>query len=85
MYEIFTANKKTEKRLREVLNARGDAREKLQKVMSDPRRGSGAHPLHGQLAGKWSCWLGSNVRMIYTIDDVQKRLLVEAVGTHDIY
>jgi len=47
-------------------------KEKLDKLKIDPRRNLGAHPLHGRLEGKWSCWLGSNIRMIYSINDIEK-------------
>ena len=85
MYLIYTANTKTEKRLKEYLSLRLDVRDKLDRLKLEPRRASGAHPLHGKLAGKWACWLGSNVRMIYIIDDKNKRIIVEAVGSHKIY
>ena len=61
MYKIFTANSKTEKRIMEYLLIRTDIKEKLNKLATDPRRANGAHPLHGRLTGKWSCWLGSNI------------------------
>lgn len=51
----------------------------------DPRRANGAHPLHGRLEGKWSCWLGYNIRMVYSIDDRQEMIIIEAVGSHKIY
>ena len=60
MYEIYVANNKTEKRLREYTHLRKDISEKLQRLKLSPRTEIGAHPLHGKLAGKWSCWLGSN-------------------------
>jgi hypothetical protein len=56
MYSIFIANRKTEKRLREYISSRQDIKEKLDKLKVDPRREIGAHPLHGRLEGKWSCW-----------------------------
>jgi len=37
------------------------------------------------LKGKWSCWLGLKIRMIYEIDDLNKLIIVEAIGTHKIY
>ncbi|MEK6850889.1 MAG: type II toxin-antitoxin system mRNA interferase toxin, RelE/StbE family [Nanoarchaeota archaeon] len=84
-YSIFTANSKTEKRLKEYLLLRLDIRDKLDRLKTDPRRNNGAHPLHGRLAGKWACWLGSNIRMIYSIDDKEKIIIIEAIGTHKIY
>ncbi len=85
MYEIFTANKKTEKRLLDIIRLRSDVSGKLDRLKSAPRRELDAHPLHGRLAGKWSCWLGSNLRIIYSIDDLNKKIIIEAVGQHNIY
>ncbi len=85
MYEIYTANNKTEKMLEHYLKIREDIANKLQKLKQSPRTEIGAHPLHGRLSGKWSCWLGSNLRMIYSIDDANKRIIIEAIGTHQIY
>lgn len=85
MYRIFTANSKTEKILQEYISLRDDIKEKLDKLKSDPRKANGAHPLHGKLEGKWSCWLGSNIRMIYIIDEKEKKIIIEAVGSHKIY
>ena len=85
MYEICTANNKTEKLLKHYIKEREDILSKLQRLKQSPRTEIGAHPLHGRLLGKWSCWLGSNIRMIYSIDDSNKRIIVEAVGTHKIY
>lgn len=85
MYKLFTANTKTEKILQEYLSLRKDMAEKLDKIKIEPRRANGAHPLHGKLAGKWACWLGSNIRMIYTINDENRIIIIEAVGSHKIY
>ena len=85
MYEIYTANNKTEKRLEKYVKSRHDIITKLQRLRESPRTEIGAHQLHGRLAGKWSCWLGSNIRMIYSIDDTNKKIIVEAIGTHSIY
>ena len=85
MYEIFTANSKTEKRLLGIIKIRNDIIEKLKRLKIDPRRELDAHSLHGRLIGKWSCWLGSNIRMIYSIDDLNKKIIIEAVGSHKIY
>ncbi len=85
MYEIYPANKRAERRLQELILFRSDIKEKLIRLKINPRREAGAHPLHGRLSGKWSCWLGSNLRMIYEIDDFNKRILVESVGSHKIY
>ena len=85
MYEITTRNKNIEKRLEECFNMRRGIREKLIRLKENPRKEIGAHPLHGKLIGKWGCWLGSNIRMIYTIDDSKKLIIMEAVGSHKIY
>lgn len=85
MYEIYTANSKTEKLLERYAKDRQDVASKLRKLKQSPRTEVGAHPLHGRLVGKWSCWLGSNIRMVYSIDDANRRIIVEAVGTHKVY
>ncbi len=85
MYEIYPANKRVEKKLEEIKNRRDDVFEKLKKITENPRENCGAHPLHGRLQGKWSCWLGSNLRIIYIIDDKSKRIDVLAVGSHKLY
>ena len=85
MYEIYTANNRTEKLLQHYVRERQDIAAKLQRLKQSPRTEIGAHSLHGRLAGKWGCWLGSNIRMIYSIYDFNKRIIVEAVGTHNIY
>ena len=85
MYEIYIANNKTEKMLKRYMKERRDITDKLQRLKQSPRTEIDAHPLHGRLAGKWSCWLGSNIRMIYSIDDTKRRIIVEAVGTHTVY
>lgn len=85
MYNIYTANSKTKNRLRKYTEMRKDILNKLERLKNDPRNEIGAHPLHGRLAGKWGCWLGSNIRAIYEIDDSKKLIIIEAVGTHKIY
>ena len=85
MYEIFVANGKTESILESYIRQRGDIKRKLDRLKSNPRKECGAHPLHGSLAGKWSCWLGGNIRAVYRIDDERRLIIIEAVGTHKIY
>jgi len=85
MYKIFIANSKAEKRLEKYLQTRKDIKNRLKRLRTNPRKEIGAHPLYGRLKGKWSCWLGSNIRMIYSIDDANRRIIVEAVGSHKIY
>ena len=85
MYSIYLANKKVDKILNNLIRKRKDITEKLKRLKEDPRRNLDAHPLHGPLSGKWSCWLGSNLRIIYIINDIDKIIEIEAVGTHKIY
>ena len=85
MYELKTRNKNVEKKLKDYLMIRRDISEKLNRLKINPRKECGAHPLHGPLKGKWACWLGSNIRMIYKIEDIDLVILVEDVGTHKIY
>lgn len=85
MYKIQTANNRTEKRLRIYLQQRDNIKNKLNRLKIDPRRELDAHPLHGRLSGKWSCWLSSNIRIIYSIKDIEKTIIIEAIGTHKIY
>lgn len=85
MYKIYTANRKTEKILGEYITQKADIKNKLDILKIEPRKSNGAHKLHGRLEGKWACWLGSNIRAIYSIDDQNKIIFIEAVGTHKIY
>jgi len=85
MYSLFTENSKTEKRLREYIISRKDIKDKLDRLKENPRKANGAHQLHGKLIGKWAYWLGSNIRIVYIIDEVKKSIIIEAVGTHKIY
>jgi addiction module RelE/StbE family toxin len=85
MYGLFVASKKTEKRLHSYINQREDIKEKLDKLKIEPRRANGAHPLHGKLKGEWACWLGSNIRLLYEINEENKQIIIISVGTHKIY
>ncbi|HVY01152.1 MAG TPA: type II toxin-antitoxin system mRNA interferase toxin, RelE/StbE family [Candidatus Nanoarchaeia archaeon] len=85
MYKIYTASPKVERKLNAYLVLRNDVKYKLDKLREDPRRNCGAHPLKGELSGRWACWLGSNIRMIYRIDDLNKIIEVLVVGTHKVY
>ena len=78
-------NSRAEKNLRSYVNSRNDVKEKLDRLRFNPFREVGAHPLKGKLKGKWSCWLGSNIRLIYRIDVENKLIVVELVGNHKIY
>jgi mRNA-degrading endonuclease YafQ of YafQ-DinJ toxin-antitoxin module len=46
---------------------------------------NGAHRLHGRFSGKWACWFASNIRAIYSIDEKNRQVVIEAVGSHKIY
>ena len=83
MYEITTANSKVERKLREYVLLRKDIPGKLERLKENPRKANGAHPLHGELKGKWACWLGSNIRAIYSIKEELKWIIIEAIGTHN--
>lgn len=85
MYRIFTENSKTEKRIKEYISSRGDIKDKLDRLKENPYRANGAHKLHGKLEGKWACWLGSNIRIIYIVDELNKEITIKAIGTHKIY
>lgn len=85
MYKIFTANKKTEKILLGYISQKQDIKNKLDLLKLNPRKYNGAHPLHGRLKGKWACWFGLNIRAIYSINDKEEIIIIEAVGTHKIY
>ena len=85
MYEIFTANSKTERRLTKYIKSRKDIKEKLDRLKANPRKEIGAHPLHGRLKGKWGGWLGANIRLIYSINEKNKQIIIEAIGSHKIY
>ena len=85
MYKIFTLTKKTEDNVEKYIRLRQDIKEKLERLKENPRKANGAHQLHGKLKGKWACWLGSNIRTIYLIDESIKEILILAIGTHKIY
>ena len=85
MYEFTTRSKKAEKQFYEILNLREDIKEKLMRLKNDPRRELDAHKLKGKLEGKWSCWLGGDLRLIYEIDDENKEIVVVAAGSHKEY
>jgi len=57
----------------------------LQRLKNDPRRELDAHKLKGKLEGKWSCWLGGDLRLIYEIDDENKEIIVVTAGSHKEY
>lgn len=85
MYEFTTRSKKAEKQFSMALTMRADIPKKLERLKNDPRRELDAHPLRGKLDGKWSCWLGGNIRLVYEIDDEKEEIVVCAVGSHAVY
>ncbi len=85
MYEIYSSNKKVEKKIIDYIVSRNDIKSKLERLKMNPRKECGAHPLKGRLKGKWSCWLGSNIRLVYIIEDEKRIIWLESVGTHKIY
>jgi len=85
MYEIVTRNKRVERKLYSYINRFRDISNKLKRLKRNPRKYCSAHMLYGRLKSKWACWLGSNIRMIYKIDDRDKIIIVEEVGTHKVY
>ena len=85
MYEIVTKSKNAEKQYYEVIYSREGISSKLEKLKENPRRELDAHKLKGKLEGLWSCSLGSDIRMVYRIDDKTKEIVVYAVGSHKIY
>ena len=85
MYKISIPNKKVKNKLEDYIKQRNNIKERLDSLREDPRRNCGAHPLRGNLKGKWACWFGSNIRAIYIIDDPDKIIIIIDVGTHKIY
>ena len=85
MYQFTTRSKNAEKQFAQALTLRKDIPSKLERLQENPRRELDAHPLKGKLEGKWSCWLGGNIRMVYEIDDQKKEIVVCAVGSHAVY
>ena len=82
MYKIVTRTKSAEKQYFEVFNSRDDIPEKIEKLKENPRGFLDAHKLKGKLAGLWSCWLGSDLRIVYEIDDKNKEIIVVSSGSH---
>lgn len=85
MYIISIPNKKVRSQLEDYIKQRNSIKEKLNLLRDNPRKNCGAHSLKGKLQGKWACWLGSNIRAMYLIDDLRKIVIITAIGTHKIY
>lgn len=85
MYKITTRSKKAERQYYEVLTTRPAISVKLEQLKAAPRNALYAHKLKGKLGGKWSCYLGWDIRIIYEIDDEKREIIVVAAGSHKIY
>ncbi len=85
MYQIFIAGSKVEKMLQFYISNRKDIKDKLERLKENPRKANGAHPLYGKFKGEWACWLGSNIRIIYVINEELNRIIIESIGTHKVY
>jgi addiction module RelE/StbE family toxin len=83
MYKITTRTKKAEKQFRDFLDDK--IAKKLELLKQNPRTRLGAHKLKGSLKDFWSCWFGSDLRMMYKIDDENKEIIIFSVGSHKIY
>jgi len=83
MYKITTKSKKAEKQFLKHLNEKIKA--KFELLKENPRKNLDAHPLHGKMKGLWSCWFGKDIRMAYRLDDLNREIIVYAVGNHKIY
>ncbi|MAH06865.1 hypothetical protein CMI38_01285 [Candidatus Pacearchaeota archaeon] len=85
MYKITFVDKRVERKVRKYIEIRRDIPAKLDRLIVNPRKECGAHPLHGKLRGRWACWLGSNIRLIYIIDDKNEMIIAVGIGTHNLY
>lgn len=85
MYKFTTRSKRAEKQFNQIKELRQDIPKKLERLQEDPRKELDAHPLRGKLEGKWSCYLGGNIRLVYEIDDENKEIVVAAAGSHNVY
>lgn len=84
-YTFTTRSRKAEKQFQTVLRSRDDIKDKLELLRENPRSALDAHKLKGKLTGKWSCYLGWDIRLMYEIDDFNKEIIVVAAGSHKIY
>ena len=82
MYKFTTRSKKAEKQFYEVLSSREVIKSKLEMLKNDPRGQFSAHKLKGKLDGKWACYLGYDIRLVYEINDQSKEIIVVAAGSH---
>ena len=82
MYDFTARSKKAEKQFYEILNSREIIKIKLEMLRKDPRGQFNAHKLKGKLDGKWACYLGYDIRLVYEIDDTNQEIVVVAAGSH---
>ena len=82
MYKFTTRSKRAEKQFYQVLSLREAIKNKLEMLRNDPRGQFNAHKLKGKLEGKWACYLGYDVRLVYEIDDENKEIVVVSAGSH---
>lgn len=89
MYEL-DFSKKTKKRLDKYLSKVQPANKDralavVASLRDDPRSGLGSkHLLQGNRAGSWSCTLYGGLRLVYWIDDENKRVVpFDFIVTHD--
>lgn len=85
MYAIEISTTKIEKRLKDLIEKYPAIKSKLRRLQQDPRKAINAHPLHGEFEELWSCHLSKNpdIVMIYFIDDMNEKIKVLRVGSHD--
>jgi mRNA interferase YafQ len=82
MYKFTTRSKKAEKQFYRMLDSQAGIRDKLEMLKKDPRGQFNAHKLKGKLDGKWSCYLGYDIRLVYEINDKNREIVVVAAGSH---
>ena len=82
MYKFTTRSKKAEKQFYEALNSRQSIKTKIEILRDDPRGQFNAHKLKGKLEGKWACYLGYDIRLVYEIDDENKEIVIVSAGSH---
>ena len=82
MFSFATRSKKAEKQFYKTLNSREDIREKLERLRENPKKELNAHKLKGKLDGKWGCYLGWDIRLVYEIDEEHQEIVVVAAGSH---
>jgi len=83
MYKLTTRTKRVERQYKELVNEKIEKR--LELLKQNPRRNLSAHKLKGKLKELWSCWLSADIRIVYEIDNENKLIIMEAIGSHKIY